>query len=131
MCVAVALGACGAPQSTAFSDTGDQEAAGCDRAPAALLSAIETGLTVTGGGSLSNGYIVRSSDYEQVYFVAAQIEGEGMDDSVGVWATNDPDGGGLIFAAEGLAREFSDWGDGPGFSSSDDGLSEARDCAER
>ena len=94
-----------------------------------MLSAIEQGLTVTGGGSLSNGQVVRSDDFENVYFVAAQIEGEGMEDSVGVWATNDPGGDGTIFSAEGFAREFSDWGDGPGFSPSDDGLDEARDCA--
>lgn len=101
----------------------------CESASAALVTAIESGLTVTGGGSLSNAVIVRSADFENVYFVAARIEGEGMDSTVGVWATNGPDADGLIFSADALAREFSEWGDGPGFSSSDDGFAEARDCA--
>jgi hypothetical protein len=101
----------------------------CSAASSALLSAIEQGLTVSGGGSLSGGQVVRSDDFENVYFVAARIEGEGMSDAVGVWATNDQAGGGSIFSADALASEFSDWGEGPGFSSSDDGFEEARDCA--
>lgn len=119
------------PSDEQPGDAGGEEpqSSRCDRASAAVVSAIESGLTVTGGGSLSNAFIVRSDDFESVYFVAAQIEGEGLSDTVGVWARNDPQGGGAIFSAEALAVEFSDWGEGPGFSSSDDGLSEARDCA--
>lgn len=101
----------------------------CDTASTALVDAIESGLTVTGGGSLSNAQIVKSDDYENAYFVAARIEGEGMADAVGVWSTNDPAGGGSIFAADSFARQFSDWGPGPGFLSSDDGFAEVRECA--
>jgi hypothetical protein len=36
-----------------------------------VLDAIETGLEVTGGGSLRRGYIVRSQDFDKVYMVAA------------------------------------------------------------
>jgi hypothetical protein len=102
----------------------------CDAASPALVAAIETGLTVTGGGSLSDAWVVKSDDFETVYFVAANIEGEGVSDTVGVWATNDPAGGGYILAADSFARELSDWGTGLGFSSSDDGFAEARECAE-
>ena len=79
---------------------------------------------------MSNAYIVQSGDFENVYFVAAQIEGEGMGGTVGVWATNGPNGDGSIFSADAVAAEFSEWGGGPGFSPSDDGLAEASDCAE-
>lgn len=113
------------------ADTPEARSARCAPASSVLVSAIESGLTVNGGGSLSNAYIVRSDDFENVHFVAAQIEGEGMGDSAGVWATNGPDGTGSIFAADSMATEFSDWGSGPGFTSSDDGLAEARECAER
>jgi hypothetical protein len=102
----------------------------CEPASRGLVSAIETGLTVAGGDSLSNAFIVRSNDFENVFFVAARFEGEGMSDTVGAWATNRADGSGSVFAADSFAKEFSDWGDGPGFSLSDDGLSEARSCAE-
>jgi hypothetical protein len=117
-------------QSSGTEDNDDDDqTTRCVAASGALVSAIESGLTVSGGGSLSNAYIVRSDDFDNAYFVAARINGEGMGDSVGVWSTNDPDGGGSIFSADAFAAEFSDWGDGPGFSPSDDGFTEAEDCA--
>lgn len=132
LALTAALTACGTTGDAGGGDAGggEPESSRCARASAALVSAIETGLTVTGGGSLSNAFVVKSDDFENASFVAAQIEGEGMDDTVGVWSTNDPDGGGSILSADAFAAEFSDWGDGPGFSSSDDGFSEARECAE-
>ena len=138
--LATALTACGASDvgdapiadgDAAAEETVEPQSSRCSPAASALVSAIEAGLTVSGGGSLSNAHIVRSGDFENVHFVAAQIEGEGMSNAVGVWATNGPDGTGSIFAANAMATEFSDWGSGPGFTSSDDGLAEARECAER
>ncbi len=68
-------------------------------------------------------------DYENAYFVSARITGEGIpSDMMGTWSTNGLDGSGSVFSAESFAGEFSDWGDGPGFSSSDDGFAESRDC---
>jgi len=145
LALAIALTACGAhggadnggtdgPVVTATPTSeppaSEPQSSRCEPGSAALVSAIESGLTVTGGGSLSNAYVVKSGDFENVYFVAARIEGEGLSDSVGVWATNGPAGDASIFAAEAFAPEFSDWGEGPGFTASDDGLSEARDCVE-
>jgi hypothetical protein len=134
LALAVIITACSASSAPGSveppSASAEQPSSRCEPASAALVSAIEAGLTVTGGGSLSNAFIVRSGDFENVYFVAAQIEGEGMGGAVGVWATNGPNGDGSIFSADAFAAEFSDWGDGPGFNLSDDGLAEARDCAE-
>jgi hypothetical protein len=109
----------------------------CESVSRKLLHAITTGLTVSGGGSLSEAAAVRSSDFEKVWFVAAEIDGPGLEGSgdVGIWATNgDPSRrpSGLIFAVDAIAKEFSDWGDGSTadaqLSISDDGAQEAADC---
>lgn len=105
----------------------------CQPAPAILLDSIAEGLTVTGGGGLRNGWTVRSDDYQKAYFVAAEITGEGMGGSVGVWVTNDPASPGSILSVNAFANEFSDWGDGrstdAAFSLSSDGAQEAIVCA--
>ena len=59
-------------------------------------------------------YVVKSNDYEKVYFVATRLSGPGIsDDCIGVWAIsgdkNDP---GMIFSVNGIAKEFSDYPSG-------------------
>lgn len=107
----------------------------CQPAPAILLDSIAEGLTVNGGGDLSNGWTVRSDDYQQAYFVAAEITGPGMDGSVGLWVTNNIDSPGLLYSVNGMAKEFSQWGDGANtaaaFSQSADGAREALACASQ
>jgi hypothetical protein len=53
---------------------------------------------------------------------------------IGTWATNSLEDEGLIFAVDGLANEFSDWGDGretdAQLSLADDGAEESRECVE-
>lgn len=112
---------------------GESSASRCIAVEQTTLSNIAEGLTVSGGGSLRDGWAVRSEDFEQVYFVAAEMDGSGMegDGEVGLWATNDL-AGGLIFAVNSMAEEFSDWGSGGGtdaeLTTSDDGADEALDC---
>ncbi len=86
----------------------------CNPADAGLIAAISEGLTVAGGGYLANGQIVKSNDFSKIYFVAADIQGVGMEGrEIRVWATNGTQAGeGLIFAVNSLAKEFSDWGPG-------------------
>jgi hypothetical protein len=145
-CVLLALAGCGgtetaesddrteSPQATAPATTVTGR---CEKVSSAVLNAIAEGLTVTGGGTLRNGYAVKSDDFSKVYMVAADIQGTGMegDSEVGVWATNSLDGAGLILAVDGLAKEFSDWGHGDttdaNITLSSDGVSEAKDCAAR
>jgi hypothetical protein len=68
--------------------------------------------------------------------VAADIQGSGLDGSgdVGVWATNSKRGGGLTYAVDSVAQEFSDWGDAektdPAIDQTANGVNEARSCAE-
>jgi hypothetical protein len=122
------------PQATAAPTTVTGR---CEKVSSALLNAIAEGLTVTGGGTLRNGYAVKSKDFAKVYMVAADIQGVGMegDSDIGVWATNSLDGAGLIFAVDGRAKEFSDWGHGDttdaNITQSSDGVSEAKECASR
>jgi len=114
---------------------GSEQASRCQSVPAQLTQAIEQGLTITGGGLLGEASAVKSNDFESVYFVAAMLRGEGMgDDAIGLWATNDLDGNGMIYAVDAIANEFSDWADGratdAAFSVSDDGAQEAIDCLQ-
>ena len=89
-----------------------------------------------GGGRLRNGFTVRSADFKKMYMVAADIQGPGLEgnEDIGVWATNSLGDGGLTFAVDSVAQEFSDWGDGDqtdaAISESDDGVEQARSCAE-
>ena len=123
------LAACGGGGS---GDAGGGTANRCESVPAAAVDAIEAGMTVSGGGSLSRAQAVRSNDFEKVWFVAAEIDGPGMEGAgdIGVWVTNDVNGGGTIGAVDGFAHQFSDWGVRSDVSRSDDGYSEARACLE-
>jgi hypothetical protein len=119
------------------SGSQDEKTASCRRAPRKVLNRIEVGLQqVPNGGKLRNGYVVRSADFKKMYIVAADIQGLGMEgkDDIGVWATNSLAEGGLTFAVDGFAQDFSDWSDAdltdPAITTNDDGVDEARSCAE-
>ena len=88
-----------------------------------MVAAIQEG---TEGRSLGKAAAVKSEDYEDVWMVAAMIEGA---HDAGVWATNDLQGGGVIFSVDGFANQFSDWGRLEGASITTDGADEAKDCA--
>ncbi len=96
----------------------------CVPVPAVLLGNIEAGLD---GRSLGRAAAVKSRDFENVWMVAAVIEGVG---EAGVWGTNDLGGGGLIASVDGYANQFSDWGRLPDASIVSDGAGEARDCVK-
>lgn len=107
----------------------------CLAVPTVLVDGIQEGLTVHGGGWLTDAQAVRSGDFSQVYFVSARINGPGLDGPVGTWATNDLQAGsvgGVIFAVDALANEFSDWGDGrqgtAELSMSDHGARQSQTC---
>jgi len=145
---ALGLGACGEEaareagsdvptQATAPAEAKEKTKPACERASRKLLDAIATGLEVSGGGGrLTRGYVVKSGEFARVYMVAAEIDGPGLQDDgdVGVWATNSKTPDGMIFAIDGAAQEFSDWGDGDktdaAIDQSADGVSRAKDCAQ-
>lgn len=108
----------------------------CEPVDNVLIGAIGEGLTVDGGGSLRNVQAVQSGDFESAYFVVADLQGEGLEgaNDIGIWVTNDLAAPTSIYAVDEMAKEFSDWGDGgqtdAGFSTSDDGAQEAKECVE-
>ena len=55
-----------------------------------IISNIESGLDVYGGGSLRNAKAVKSNDFESVYFISTDIQGSGLegDDDIATFATN-------------------------------------------
>lgn len=101
------------------------------------IGALSTGLTITGGGSVRGVRAVKSKDFKNAYFVAGDLQGNGLEgsDDVGVWVANAIDGTAGFLTVDAVAKEFSDWGDGTTtdwhFSMGDDGASEARDCAKK
>lgn len=88
----------------------------CEDPERSLVEAIATGLTVSGGGDLEGAAVVTvASDRRNdrgwpAQIVAAQITGAGLDGAVGAWATAETETDGPIFAVDGIAKEFSDWG---------------------
>lgn len=124
----VALAACGG------GDDSGGTSSRCETPSTVLVSAISEGLNIEGGGSIRRAAAVKSTDFEKVWFVSADLEGAGLEgsDDIATWATNSLDGAGLIYSVSGVAKEFSDWGPGPkdGFSLSDDGVEESQDCVK-
>ena len=107
----------------------------------AVIDWISLGLYPQDGTYLRHVWAVKSDDFENVWFVAADIEGPGMDDDdeVAIWATNaltregkpQPSGGGFVWSNSGFAKEFSDWPTGQVSMLEDyDGRDEAEDCAK-
>jgi len=109
----------------------------CVVATDAQMDAIRAGMdTIYPLNTVKSGWAVKSNDYENVWFVAAKIYGDGMEDGAGpgLWAMggtpSEPNG---IFSVDGFALEFSTWADGPksafALSTFDDGAQEALACA--
>jgi hypothetical protein len=109
----------------------------CEPVPPDVVAGIEEGLTMT-GGTLRGAQAVRSGDFEQVWFVAADIQAAGLEGNsdIAVWAMNDisAPGAGLTIAVNGIAKEFSDWGaadQSDRFTPDDDGIAEAEQCVAK
>ena len=63
-----------------------------------------------------------------MYFVGPRIEGSGFENIGAVWVTDDPSGGGQIFAVS-RARQLSDWPDRGDLEPTADGFLEAENRA--
>ena len=91
----LAVAACGGePSERAQKEQERLSATGeCEQVPEATLMQISDSLTVD-GGSIRAAYQVRSKLYNNIYMVAADIEGPGLDgpDDIGVWASGEIQG---------------------------------------
>lgn len=110
----------------------------CVPASNAQLEAIRLGIKgVSEQNDIKTAWAVKSSDYENVWFVTAKIYGPGMEDGTGpgLWIiSGDPENPSSgAFSVDGFAKEFSDRGTGEtlgfDFSMFDDGAQEALLCA--
>lgn len=89
-------------------------------------------------GTLKNARAVKSEDFKKVYFISAELEGESTEvvGKIATWARTGPlrVGGGLIYAVDGFANEFSNADDGGDtdaqLSMDDDGAEESRICVK-
>lgn len=107
----------------------------CQSVPDGKLQDIESGLTVDGEGSITDGAAVRSDAFERLYFIAAEFDGPGLEGSgdVGVWASNRLQGGqGVLMSVSEIAVEFSVFRDGGKTDArvemADDGAQDAVQC---
>jgi len=110
------------------------ESVRCESPSRRLLNNIASGLEVSGGGTIGRGGAVRSGAHSNGYFVAAEIQGAGMDDQVAVWFTNRLDGSGMLFSVDNMAQEFSVFPDAgrtvAEATMSDPGARESRTCVQ-
>ena len=124
--LAVACSASGAAPS---------KVSGCIRVDRVVLEVIANGLTVTGGGTLRDGWAVPNPAAPGSHFVAAVIDGAGIGSgTVGVWATPlGPGGsstGSYIGSIDANAEEFSHWGKPQGVIAATPGVREAKECVK-
>ncbi len=113
----LALSACGGGGNEEPAEA-DQEAAAesaqaCEEVPQGVLDNIAGGAKEGTGLAPVSGAAYRSPDFEKVYLVAMEFSAEGVENQVGVWATNslDPAEPGMILAVDGFAKEFTTWVD--------------------
>ena len=109
------------PPSTTTTTTTDPRSMCIPVSDDQLAQTIGLGLTVAGGGYLTDGFAVVAPPDSQlstgwpVVYVGATIRGGGLgDDTVGTWAVGFDEATesitGPIFPASFMAQEFSDWG---------------------
>jgi hypothetical protein len=99
--------------TTGPTEAGEQPYNECLPVPEELFTTIivdgqeeGTGLAPVAGAA------IRVPDYSEVYFIAVEFSATGVDNSIGVWASNSLEpGGGIIMAVDPFAQEFTVWPD--------------------
>jgi hypothetical protein len=122
------------PSSTPPAPMKSFSSMGCLRVSATLVDGISTGLLESVPTGLAAGFV--SSEFNDVKMVALEFIPNGTTSKeIAVFATNDNNLNddsvdGLIFPADGFAKNFSDWGENPNLNLSavTSGVSEAKDC---
>lgn len=86
---------------------------------------------------IQTAWAVKSNDFENIWFVAAEIQGPGIlpKQAVGIWAiSGDPATPGTILSVDGFAKQFSIYPDGATtdaqITMNDDGVQEVVSCAQ-
>ncbi len=121
--------------SDGSTPTGTSATDRCEVVPPEVVARLTQGLTVE-GGDVDFVRAVRSSGYEKVWFVSADIVAVGFEgaDDVATWASNsiDPSDPAGFASVNDLALNHSNWADGPRsdaqLSMSDDGAAASQEC---
>ncbi len=109
----------------------------CVPASELQLAVIQDGLDdISRSNFVKAGWAVKSTDFKNVWIVAAMIYGPGMEKGVGpgIWAiSGDPDNPGIILSVDNYAKEFSIWPDASKTSAdiriTADGVGDTMRCA--
>lgn len=107
----------------------------CEDVPYQVVGWLEQGLSLPGG--VRDAQAVRSEDFSKVWFISADIQGEGIDGDgpIGTWTTTsiDPSEPRGFASVDDTALQFSNWANGPrtqaNLSMSDDGAQESVECS--
>jgi hypothetical protein len=132
--VVLIVGGCGGDEASSSATTATAPLMLCTPATTDLMTPLANKLTLE-GARLSNGQIVKASDRDDVYFVAAEIDAQQFPNSgdIAVWATTSPHGAEAIYSVNELAKQYSDWRDASAIdvSPDDPAAAEARACVFR
>ena len=111
-----------------------EQANRCLEVPEAVVASLNEGFN-TEGLILRNAKAVKSSDFESVYFISADIQGAGLEgeDDIATFTTNSLEsGGGIYMSVDRVAKQFSVFPDASNTDAkatmSDDGAEQSRDC---
>jgi hypothetical protein len=130
--VVAALAGCGGDDDDSGSSAAPTDPR-CEEATSAIMTPLGNAVK-NELDRFTNGWIVKSNDHPDIYFVSAELDGPGFEDpgDIGTWATTSPGGAEAIFSVDDLAKEHTTWRDGTavaGLSLDDDGAQESRACA--
>ena len=131
--VVLALAGCGGDDDDATTTPPAPTDPRCEQATSAIMTPLGNAVK-NELDRFTNGWIVKSQDHPDIYFVSAELDGPGFEDpgDVGTWATTSPGGAEAIFSIDDLAKDHTSWRDGTavaGLSLDDDGAEESRACA--
>jgi hypothetical protein len=130
--LALALAGCGGDDDEASSPPPPTDLR-CEQATSAIMTPLGNAVK-NELDRLKNGWIVKSRDHGDIWFVSAELDGPGFEDpgDVGTWATTSPGGAEAIYSVDDIAKDHTSWRDGTaiaGLSMDDDGAMESRACA--
>ena len=130
---ALAVAGCGGDDDESASPPAAPANLRCEAATSALMTPLASSLK-NERDRLRNGWVVKSGDHEDIYFISAELDGPGLQNpgDVVTFATNSPGGADAIYSVNDLAKDHSTVRDGTaiaGLSMEDDGAQESHDCA--
>lgn len=134
--LALAAGCGGGDEEAAPATTGAERASvpeWCIPANASLTAPLGSAMK-DATFRLKNVQAVKSEDRDGVYFISAEVYGEGVEArTVGTWATTSLGGAEAIWTVDEVSKQYSDFRDGTqvaDLSMDDHGAQESRDCVE-